>query len=518
MRSRIRSFLLLLLLGTILIEALALFQVPLCRAMHRAYPQVGLDEDGWALYWDVNSEVGPDGEMRRVRVLDDSRNAPEVLDLGSTEALARLRFESPGLWPVPNLELDRPRFLRELRAVEDRFVPYSPLEMVAKSALNAVERRRRGLPDQVWLESGERKKPPIEWNVEENRLVCRETASARIVASFGPDGYVRGENADEGRCFGRISAGPIRMTTGASTPADWGPLFLFDREARVIYVITIAKEEGSLPSDSVDPATVAVETRPLHPFQASEVEIATWPCASFADRHVLVFLEDGSVIADFEMEPNERGPWVSGAMVIRSEGHPGRFVMGSQHGRPSNGTVAMQTALDPQPFDGERRRLRLLRPGHPEIVRDAVLTPTRAGEVFLANLTASLALLRPPPLNVASSLSPLPKGQHWWWRDPWLAAGSYPGWLVASLAIAAFCAWRARRAARERCATTAAVRFWTAAVFLLGPLGLLWMRLVLPRVPVESVGGAQRAVNLDASPSSSAPWPDPEPLGIEVIS
>ena len=36
------------------------------------------------------------------------------------------------------------------------------------------------------------------------------------------------------------------------------------------------------------------------------------------------------------------------------------------------------------------------------------------------------------------------------------------------------------------------------AVFLIGPVGLLWMRLVLPRVRLESVGGAKRAVNLDA--------------------
>jgi hypothetical protein len=54
-------------------------------------------------------------------------------------------------------------------------------------------------------------------------------------------------------------------------------------------------------------------------------------------------------------------------------------------------------------------------------------------------------------------------------------------------------------------------------VFVLGPLGLLWMRLVLPRVRVETVGGARRAMNLDASPSTTEPWPAPVSTGIEVI-
>ena len=99
-----------------------------------------------------------------------------------------------------------------------------------------------------------------------------------------------------------------------------------------------------------------------------------------------------------------------------------------------------------------------------------------------------------------------------------LARGrDYPGWLVASLALAAFCAWRARRAARERCATLREVRFWTATIFLLGPVGLLWMRFVLPRVPAEAVGKARRAVDLDASPSTGEPWPEPARDGVEVF-
>jgi hypothetical protein len=153
------------------------------------------------------------------------------------------------------------------------------------------------------------------------------------------------------------------------------------------------------------------------------------------------------------------------------------------------------------------------------VAHDSTLEPTRASEWLPANLAASLALLRPLALNATSAASSLSDNWHdWWWRDPWLAGGRYAFWLVLSFVLAGFLAWRARRSARARCATPREVRFWTAAVFLLGPIGLLWMRLVLPRVPVESVGGSRRAVNLDASPSTTAPWPDPKPLGIEVFS
>ncbi len=520
MRSRVRSLLLLLLLGAILLETLALVRPLLFRAVHRAYPQVGLGEDGRVLYYDAHIERGPDGETRAVYSLDESRNDAETLRLGSAEAMARLSFHGPGLGGAGSFDFDRPlSFMAELRrAPGDRFVPYPPLDSSVKGTLNAVERRRRLLPDEERLASGERKPPPIEWRVEENRLVCRETASGRAVAGLGPDGYARGERADEGERFGQIALGPFFATTRAFTRADQVPLFLFDRDARKIHVISV-KEEASVPSDSVEPVALAIETRPLHPFQPGKGETATWPYASVVDRHVLVFFEDGSVIADIEMEPNERAATILNALAVRSEADGGYYISFSERRRrQSNAAVGMQTALYPQPPDGERRRLRLFRPGQPAIVHDVVLAPTRAGEVFLANLTASLALLRPPPLVVASALSPLPSVRRWWWREPWLAGGSYPGWLVLSLALAAFLAWRARRAARERCATVRAVRFWTAAVFLLGPLGFLWMRLVLPRVPVESVGGARRAVNLDASPATSEPWPDPEPQGIEVFS
>ncbi len=519
MRRRIRSLLLLILLGTVLLEALALVRTPLLQAVHRAYPFVALDEDARVLYYDTRLERGASGEARLVRVLDETRNAPGTVGVGSAETLPPLPFGNPGVWFGTRIDFDRPRFLRDLYRGEERFVPYTALESLARNTLNAVERRRRGLPDEVVLESGERLRPPIEWQVEENRLVCRETASGRAVAGLGPNGYARGEHSNEGERFGRIAVGPIRTEPGVSMAADRIPPLLLDRDARTIHGISVAKEEGSIPADSVEPVALTIDTRPLHPAAADAVT-ATRPYASIVGRHVLVFLEDGSVIADFEMEPNEEAGSFSNALVVQLEGSPGMYVTTGERRRPPTAAVGLQTALLPAAPGTARRRLRLFRPGHTHVVHDIALTPTRATEVALANLTAAFALLRPPPLAIASALSPLPadRRETWWWRDPWLAGGRYAGWLVASLALAGFCAWRGRRAARERCATVREVRLWTAAVFLLGPVGLLWMRFVLPRVPVEAVGGARRAVNLDASPSTSAPWPEPKPLGIEVFS
>ncbi|MFI5402369.1 MAG: hypothetical protein ACHQ1G_05480 [Planctomycetota bacterium] len=509
MRSRIRSLLLLLLLGALLIETITWIRAPLFDVVHRAYPDIGLDREGRVVYYDSHRERDALGGTTTVHVLDVTRNTAEILALGPSRAMSGLVVHARAPYRSHLDLVDYAMFLKAHRIDrEPGLAPLRPLESLAKLSLTPVEARRRGIRPGVALV---RTTPPIEWRVEDDRLVCRETETGRVVASLGPDGYAREEAAEGGERFGHIHAATV--TRGTPAPE----LLLLEWDSRRLYAVSLPNEQGAedLPIDSTEPVTLTIETRPLHTMQGG-AQTAGMPYCAYVGRRMLVFLGDGSVVAEIELEAGEGVASTSGALLVRAEVPPDHF----ETPQPKLGSFGVETTLSPSHADTERRRLRLFSPGQPDVVRDVVLTPTRAGEVFLANLTAALALLRPPPLTAVSALSPLPANhlETWWWRDPWLANGSYTGWLILSLGLAAFCAWRAWRAARERCATLREVRFWTAAVFLLGPVGLLWMRFVLPRVPVEAVSGARRAVNLDSSPSTNAPWPEPKPLGIEVFS
>jgi hypothetical protein len=258
--------------------------------------------------------------------------------------------------------------------------------------------------------------------------------------------------------------------------------------------------------------------RPLRPLAAPDPTRRDTAFVVQVEDELLVFLADGSVIGRAELAAGERATGSTGGDAQSNV----LVVAGGLEQPWGNLMVGVRSSLFPTHPHTRHVRLRLFRPGRPPVEHDVVLEPGRATEILWGHGIAALALFRPLPLVAASALSPLPSDEDdayaWWWRDPWLSGGRYAGWLLATLALAALLAWRARRAARERCATALEVHVWTAAVFLLGPVGLLWMRLVLPRLPVEPVGGARRAVHLERSPSSSAPWPEPAREGIEVFS
>ena len=93
-------------------------------------------------------------------------------------------------------------------------------------------------------------------------------------------------------------------------------------------------------------------------------------------------------------------------------------------------------------------------------------------------------------------------------RDPIFAGGEALGWLALSLLASLPGAVRAHRHASRRCVSSLAVRSWAIAVFLLGPVGAIWMRLSIPWVAVEN----GRAVNLETHE-----WPEPARKGTEVF-
>ncbi len=524
MRSRSRALLLLLLLGTLLLEALVWLRTPLRSALHRAYPEIGLDPKGEVFHYDVERR---DHRLHAVEILAADRRILETLAGQPDKLLAeRLAFTASRGPAFRHRDFDKPRFL-ELKpypGAAGSSTP-SPLEILVAGRLNFFEGVRRGMGSRVQsnrivLLGGKPPHLPVRWAVENDRLVCRETATGKVVAGFGPDGYTRGEGGGEGAPFGPLATGPIQVTQRSGDTLRF--LLLPEAEKRVIR-LSIAGEqlrEGDTPFDSPEPLALEVEVRPLQPIEAGASESREMPYAALRNGRLLLFRADGSVIAEIRMEPGETIASIQGARYVDDRGWFEEAYSTSGHGPgPAHAVIVLQTLPAATHPADERVRLRLFRAGEPPVTHDVHLEPARPSERFFANLAASLALLRPAPLALASALAPLPENvsELRWWREPWLSGGRYWSWLLASLALAAACGWRARRTARERCRSMRDMHAWTAAVLLLGPLGLFWMRLVLPRVPVAAVGGARRAVDLDASPSSAAPWPAPQPLGIEVI-
>ena len=96
----------------------------------------------------------------------------------------------------------------EVPAARDRaHTPGCPSTLA--NFLNRREALRRDLTPPVFVTTGgkapENLKPmPLHWQPEGGRLVSRETASGRVLAGIGPDGYTRGETAAEGEPFSKL--------------------------------------------------------------------------------------------------------------------------------------------------------------------------------------------------------------------------------------------------------------------------------------------------------------------------
>ncbi len=145
-------------------------------------------------------------------------------------------------------------------------------------------------------------------------------------------------------------------------------------------------------------------------------------------------------------------------------------------------------------------------------VRDVVLKPTGVLENMIAFAAGGIAVLRPLPLNLGAYYSDVPApGRAYYdpWRDLWFRGHKRAAWLLINLLVGVACARLAWSQARLRLARGA--RLWALLAFVLGPIGLIWMRIWVPKLYIERVAGVRRAVNLDA------PWPEPVATGTEVF-
>ena len=239
------------------------------------------------------------------------------------------------------------------------------------------------------------------------------------------------------------------------------------------------------------------------------------------DTERLLVDETGRILARAERTDDEASALVSPG--IGSTGGQMRLSWAKQSEPVPFDQVGAAVLIMPRPVDPlvVRLRFQLLRAGQPAEIVETHLEPVTTWERILAGIALLPEFFRPLPLCVAS-MAAAPPGtweecNAWWLLTPSLAGGSRSGLLALIALVSAAAAWVAWRWGRVRCATVGQARFWALAVFLVGPIGLLWMRLVLPHVRTEPVGGARRAVNLDSSPSTEAPWPAPVSTGVEVI-
>jgi hypothetical protein len=237
---------------------------------------------------------------------------------------------------------------------------------------------------------------------------------------------------------------------------------------------------------------------------------------TFNSRLTRVRLRDDEIVVDRPERPTTRMPWDAGLeRVLRVE----RVRDWTRYDRGYSLVVSSQVL--PVSTTSGIYRFRIFPPDGAPTVEDQAMEPVTSAEKSLVALCGLVTLPRPAVLNLAAYISgppwDWPDALRWWFRDPYYAERSHAGWLASSLLVGLVCALFVRRSARARCGTIGAVRAWTAVVFLLGPLGLLWFRLVVCRHAVLPVGGARRAVNLNRSPATDAPWPEPAGDGTEVL-
>jgi len=211
-------------------------------------------------------------------------------------------------------------------------------------------------------------------------------------------------------------------------------------------------------------------------------------------RHVALAFPDARVMAVRQDIGERRG--ASGAPIA-----------------PVPGAIVRYVRLPPYRPDRINLGVTVVRDGgsEPRSMR-AELRPIMGDQKFLVAAMGATTILGSPLANTIASLSrPIEDELEYARRivrDPIFAGGEALGWLLLSVLVSALAAAWAHRQAGRRLSSRNSVWAWTVAVFLLGPVGAIWMRLTIPWVAIED----GRAVNLESSA-----WPDPARKGTEVF-
>ncbi len=336
--------------------------------------------------------------------------------------------------------------------------------------------------------------PPTEAEYGDWRLHRAQQDDADPAGGFGTDGYAAGRAALDREPF--HGAALLHVAEGR--------LLVLDPSGRRLLAITHD------PAASDGEALVTIRESAL----AGRRGEAPSLLAAAGSARWLIRLGDEVAVVDPEGAVLGRLPWDPATDRLRRMPLSGRAAVDGIHANESG--THLVTDMAPYSPTHLRVRMRLFPPEGAPVMGEVDLYPITPQERRIELLLGALTLLRPPILNAVAHFSAPPDTREemllWWWRDPFLAQ-DHRGWLLASAAIGALCALVAWRIARRRCPTMAGVRFWSLASLLLGPLGLAWMRVAMPWHAIED----GRAVNLDSSPATDAPWPEPEPTRPQVI-
>ena len=501
-RKFIQSALLLVLVAALTLEAALWMRAIGASWVQEAYPYVGVDGDGSPVYWRQWYREVRGRSSGYLRLYDENR-----------EVIREIDYAQPGTEVgavVPQVTASA--VLANRGAPWERFD--DPPVIIESTRGHTAWRGERSWIEEVLfsLQVAQTRRSDrgaaLYWSFENGRFYCQRRPGDETVAVLGAEGL--GESSPP---FGRMRFVKTLPHDEPDGSQSIHRHLLLDLDALALVDLTILSDGPRVPN------RIFVKRRPLREPASLDGTTESLTGVIETDAEWLLADETGRILARAARRGDETLAEVFTPGFGSRGGRTAWYWSKSSRPVPLS-EVSRAVLTTPRPVDPlvVRQRFHLLRAGRLAKVVETRLEPVTTWERILAGIALAPEFVRPLPLCVASMAAAPPdtweECNSWWLLTPSMADGKRSGLLALVVLVSAIAAWVAWRWGRARCATVGQARLWAVAVFVLGPMGLLWMRLVLPRVRVETVGGARRAVNLDASPSSGEPWPEPVSTGI----
>ncbi|MCE9634936.1 MAG: hypothetical protein K8T90_04455 [Planctomycetes bacterium] len=502
---RVRAGLVLVVALFVLLETLRYFTTAMWRQQFEVLPSVGVTKDGAPVYWAWRMfDEGPLRAGYEGNLYDGSRHPTEWTTTAPTalrECVATAWFGQPQMEDSP---------LYRSGSYGPPWMPIGRWSASRREILKAPQTLplASSMPYQVGGVLG------AHWRSDDGRMVLRGP-DRKVMGGFGPDGWVAGPDGVGGERFIQPFSVGLHWTMPSGAADGRTTMLVVDSKLREAFFVRSVMSEAGKPQPATKPDWISVSRLPLDgdgPIRPlSAYAAGSSPFAVLVGDEIVTFTVDGRVRSRAPAEP-DAAPLATfgGAWPV------------APRGPDAIGPIVVATTPAPVSVIGARMRFRVFDTDKPPVVTDVDLSPVTGAEHAMAWGRRLLAIVRPPVLSAASFATAAPANYEamfsTWLTDPLYAGGSETLTLAICLLLGAACAVRARRQARLRVPAAGAVRFWTASAFLLGPVGLVWMRIVIPKQALMPCAcGASRAVSVETCSACAASWPTPKPTGIEVF-